>query len=95
MVYCINANDLSRRHSFRAFYFQESLLFRSGTITASFPKTEGADMSFSHLFCDRDLLIEHINEAEKLLETSRKYIYSSRDQNRGRGLYYEKYTDVR
>ena len=66
MVYCINANDLSRRHSFRAFYFQESLLFRSGTITASFPKTEGADMSFSHLTCDRDLLIEHINEAEKL-----------------------------
>ena len=36
-------------------------------------------MSFSHLTCGRELLIEHINEAEKLLETSRKCIYASRD----------------
>ena len=42
-------------------------------------KKEGADLSFSHLTYDRDLLIEHINEAEKLLETSRNYIYAGRD----------------
>ena len=36
-------------------------------------------MSFSHLTCDRDRLIEHINEADKLLETSGMYIYASRD----------------
>ena len=55
-------------------------------------------MSFSHSAWD--LLIEHVNEAEKLLEISGKYIYASRDHLKTirmveEGCIKKKYTNVR